>query len=72
MDNIRKEIPQDVSLEVVYDNSGVIRTSTHAVLEHLILGAALAAIIVLVFLAARGAPPSPRSQSPSRSSARSP
>jgi hydrophobic/amphiphilic exporter-1 (mainly G- bacteria), HAE1 family len=50
LDEIRKTLPAGVSLEVVYDNSGVIRTSTHAVLEHLVLGAVLAAIIVLVFL----------------------
>ena len=47
---IRQTLPAGVTLEVVYDNSGVIRTSTHAVLEHLIMGAGLAAIIVLLFL----------------------
>ena len=47
---IRQTLPAGVSLEVVYDNSGVIRTSTHAVLEHLFMGAGLAAIIVLLFL----------------------
>ncbi len=50
IDEIKKELPPNVSLEVVYDNSGGIRTSTHAVLEHLVLGAVLAAVIVLVFL----------------------
>ncbi|MBX3198896.1 MAG: efflux RND transporter permease subunit [Labilithrix sp.] len=50
IDDIRGELPSGVALEVVYDNSGVIRTSTHAVLEHLVLGAVLAAVIVLVFL----------------------
>lgn len=50
LDEVKKELPQGVNLEVVYDNSGVIRTSTHAVLEHLVLGAVLAAVIVLVFL----------------------
>ena len=50
IEEVKKELPAGVSLEVVYDNSGVIRTSTHAVLEHLVLGAVLAAIIVLVFL----------------------
>jgi len=50
MNEIRQRLPEGTSLEIVYDNSGVIRTSTHAVLEHLVLGAVLAAIIVLIFL----------------------
>ncbi len=50
LDEIRQVLPPGVSLDVVYDNSGVIRTSTHAVLEHLILGAGLAVVIVLLFL----------------------
>ena len=50
LDEVRQTLPPNVSLDVVYDNSGVIRTSTHAVLEHLILGAGLAVIIVLLFL----------------------
>jgi HAE1 family hydrophobic/amphiphilic exporter-1 len=43
-------LPAGFNLEVVRDNSETIRTSTHAVLEHLVLGAVLAAVIVLVFL----------------------
>jgi multidrug efflux pump subunit AcrB len=39
-----------VKLEVVRDNSASIRTSVNAVREHLVLGAALAALVVLVFL----------------------
>ena len=50
LDEVRKSLPPGVSLDIVYDNSGVIRTSTHAVLEHLVLGAVLAAVIVLIFL----------------------
>ncbi len=50
LDEIRQMLPPGVSLDVVYDNSGVIRTSTHAVLEHLVLGAFLAVVIVLMFL----------------------
>jgi hydrophobic/amphiphilic exporter-1 (mainly G- bacteria), HAE1 family len=50
LSEIRQGLPPNVTLEVVYDNSGVIRTSTHAVIEHLILGAGLAAIVVLLFL----------------------
>lgn len=50
MGEIEKTLPKGVKLDVVYDNSGVIRTSMHAVLEHLVVGAVLAAIIVLLFL----------------------
>lgn len=50
LDEIRQTLPPTMSLEVVYDNSGVIRTSMHAVLEHLVLGAGLAVVIVLLFL----------------------
>jgi hydrophobe/amphiphile efflux-1 (HAE1) family protein len=48
---IRQALPPGYGLDVVYDNSGVIRTSTHAVLEHLVMGAGLAAVMVLIFLA---------------------
>jgi hydrophobe/amphiphile efflux-1 (HAE1) family protein len=51
IDEIRKRLPANVSLHVVYDNSASIRTSTSAVIEHLILGALFAVIIVLFFLA---------------------
>jgi multidrug efflux pump subunit AcrB len=47
---IEKSLPPGSSLNVVRDNSQVIRTSLNAVKEHLILGAILAALIVLVFL----------------------
>ncbi len=47
---IQPVLPQGYTLEVVRDNSETIRTSTHAVLEHLVVGAVLAAVIVLVFL----------------------
>ena len=47
---IQPILPRGYSLEVVRDNSETIRTSTHAVLEHLVVGAVLAAVIVLVFL----------------------
>ena len=47
---IQASLPPGVSLEVVRDNSEVIRTSADQVTEHLILGAALAAVVVLVFL----------------------
>jgi hydrophobic/amphiphilic exporter-1 (mainly G- bacteria), HAE1 family len=48
---VRGALPPGVSLDIVYDNSSSIRTSTSAVIEHLILGAAFAVIVVLMFLA---------------------
>ena len=57
VDNIQKRIkslsaslPQGMELQVIRDNSQTIRTSVHAVIEHLIVGAALAAAVVLLFL----------------------
>jgi hydrophobic/amphiphilic exporter-1 (mainly G- bacteria), HAE1 family len=48
--DIQAELPGGYKLEVVRDGSETIRTSVAAVLEHLILGALLAALVVLVFL----------------------
>lgn len=48
---VKQRLPEGVSLDVVYDNSSSIRTSTDAVSEHLLLGALFAVVIVLVFLA---------------------
>lgn len=45
-----KRLPEGYTVDIVRDNSLVIRTSVHAVQEHLILGAVFAAIIVLFFL----------------------
>ena len=50
MEVIRKTLPKDMELVVVRDNSQTIRTSVHAVTEHLIVGAILAAFVVLIFL----------------------
>jgi HAE1 family hydrophobic/amphiphilic exporter-1 len=50
LDEVKKILPAGYSINVVRDNSLVIRTSTHAVQEHLILGAVFAALIVLLFL----------------------
>jgi HAE1 family hydrophobic/amphiphilic exporter-1 len=50
MKELRKELPPGYELAVQRDSSQVIRTSTDAVNEHLVLGALMAAIIVLVFL----------------------
>ena len=47
---VQKALPAGYSLEVVRDDSGVIKTSVDAVKEHLIVGAILAALVVLLFL----------------------
>jgi hydrophobic/amphiphilic exporter-1 (mainly G- bacteria), HAE1 family len=46
----RKLLPKGYSVDIVRDNSRVIRTSVNAVKEHLVLGALLAALVVLLFL----------------------
>lgn len=48
--DIQSSLPDGVKLSVVRDNSQTIRTSVNSVLEHLILGAFLAALVVLLFL----------------------
>ncbi|HWO10636.1 MAG TPA: efflux RND transporter permease subunit, partial [Polyangiaceae bacterium] len=48
--DIERALPQGARLEIVRDNSQTIRTSVAAVQEHLVLGAVLAALVVLVFL----------------------
>jgi hydrophobe/amphiphile efflux-1 (HAE1) family protein len=50
LETIEKTLPSDVELVVARDNSQSIRTSVHAVTEHLILGAVFAALVVLLFL----------------------
>lgn len=47
---IRKMLPPGYKIDVVRDNSTVIRTSTGVVKEHLVLGSILAALVVLLFL----------------------
>jgi len=47
---IQKTLPQGYTLSVVRDNSESIRTGAEAVKEHLVLGAILAAFVVLLFL----------------------
>ncbi len=50
LDEIRRALPEGTTIEVVRDNSQVVRTGIHAVEEHLVLGALLAGLVVLVFL----------------------
>jgi len=47
---VQQALPPNTTIDVVRDNSETIRTSVGAVEEHLILGALLAAVVVLVFL----------------------
>jgi hydrophobe/amphiphile efflux-1 (HAE1) family protein len=50
LDTVRSTLPGDMELVVIRDNSQTIRTSVHAVTEHLVLGGLLAALVVLLFL----------------------
>lgn len=50
IEEVQKELPDGYSLAIQRDGSTVIRTGTEAVTEHLVLGALLAAIVVLMFL----------------------
>ncbi|MFO0632229.1 MAG: efflux RND transporter permease subunit [Nannocystaceae bacterium] len=50
VDEMGAELPPGYRVEVLRDESETIRTSSHAVTEHLIVGAGLAALVVLVFL----------------------
>jgi hydrophobe/amphiphile efflux-1 (HAE1) family protein len=49
-DDIRKALPAGFSLDVVRDESSVIRTSVDSVKSHLVEGALFAAVIVFLFL----------------------
>jgi HAE1 family hydrophobic/amphiphilic exporter-1 len=50
LDEIGKTLPVGYSLEIVRDNSSFVRTSVHAVKEHLVVGAIFASLVVLLFL----------------------
>jgi len=50
IEDLKAKLPNGYSIEVLRDNSGSIRTGTEGVKEHLILGALLAALVVLLFL----------------------
>ena len=50
MVDLKRSLPPGYRLELVRDNSEQIRTSVDQVLEHLILGSLLAAVVVLLFL----------------------
>ncbi|NVB79528.1 MAG: efflux RND transporter permease subunit, partial [Kofleriaceae bacterium] len=48
--DLQKNLPAGYSVDVVRDNSIQIRTSAEQVLEHLVIGALFAALVVLLFL----------------------
>jgi hydrophobe/amphiphile efflux-1 (HAE1) family protein len=48
--DLRAQLPAGYSIDLVRDESGVIRTAVDAVKEHLALGALLAAVVVFFFL----------------------
>jgi len=50
VDQLKGQLPAGYSVDVVRDNSVQIRTSAEQVLEHLVVGAGLAALVVLLFL----------------------
>ncbi len=50
VEDVRKQLPAGYTIELVRDESGVIRTSVNSVKEHLVLGALFAAVIVFFFL----------------------
>jgi HAE1 family hydrophobic/amphiphilic exporter-1 len=50
LSQVERSLPEGTRLEVVRDNSAVIRTGIGAVKEHLVVGALLAALVVLLFL----------------------
>jgi hydrophobe/amphiphile efflux-1 (HAE1) family protein len=50
VEEVKKQLPAGYTIELVRDESNVIRTSVDAVREHLVAGALLAAVVVFLFL----------------------
>jgi hydrophobe/amphiphile efflux-1 (HAE1) family protein len=50
LEEVKRTLPAGMQLEVIRDNSASIRTGVGAVKEHLVVGALLAAAVVLLFL----------------------
>jgi hydrophobe/amphiphile efflux-1 (HAE1) family protein len=50
LEDLKRSLPTGATVDVVRDDSGVIRTSVDGVKEHLVLGAILAALVVFLFL----------------------
>ena len=50
VEELKKSLPAGYEIDLVRDESGVIKTSVDAVKEHLVVGALLAAVVVFLFL----------------------
>jgi hydrophobe/amphiphile efflux-1 (HAE1) family protein len=50
LEEVKRTLPASIHLEVIRDNSASIRTGVGSVKEHLVVGALLAAAVVLLFL----------------------
>lgn len=50
LDEVRSDLPKDLEITKIRDQSEFIRASLHSIEEHLVVGAILAAIVVYVFL----------------------
>jgi hydrophobe/amphiphile efflux-1 (HAE1) family protein len=50
VEDLRKTLPAGYAVDIVRDESGVIKTSVDSVKEHLVVGALFAAVIVFLFL----------------------
>lgn len=50
LDELRRELPEDVRIEIIRDQSTFVRSSIHEVELHLVLGAILASFAVLIFM----------------------
>src|ERR1019366_8767630 len=50
VEELKKSLPAGYEIQLVRDESGVIKTSVDAVKEHLVVGALLAAVVVFLFL----------------------
>ena len=50
LDRCREVLPQDVSLEIIRDQSRYIRAALHEIQKHLIVGSILASAVVLLFM----------------------
>jgi cobalt-zinc-cadmium resistance protein CzcA len=50
LDEISTTLPKDIALEVIYDRENLIDRTLHTVIENLVVGGALVAIVLLVML----------------------
>jgi HAE1 family hydrophobic/amphiphilic exporter-1 len=50
LEGVRKQLPADVKLEVIRDQSRYIKAALHEIQTHLVLGSILASLVVLLFM----------------------